>query len=207
MTPLAHAQPAEDPAEAANAKLREALRGVTTQLRTAQTDLATAQSAQAESERQNKELKTKLESVTQKAGADKDLAQQAIDELKVALDKEKTQNEQYRQALAKWKQAYENAANIAGTKENARASLAGQVDKLQLEVEARERNNLQLYKTATEILDRYENFGLGRAIVAREPFTGIAKVSLENEVAEYRDKLSENKDKIGESRAAAKPTP
>jgi len=56
-------------------------------------------------------------------------------------------------------------------------------------VKDRERRNLELYATGKEVLERYEAFGLGRAIVAREPFTGLAKVKLEEQIQGYQNKL------------------
>ena len=52
---------------------------------------------------------------------------------------------------------------------------------------------LWTYKTGSEILSRYENFGLGEAIVAREPFVGITRVKLQNLIQEYGDKLADQK--------------
>ena len=40
-----------------------------------------------------------------------------------------------------------------------------------------------------EILTRYQQFGLGQALAAREPFTGNAKVKLQNIVQDYGDKI------------------
>jgi hypothetical protein len=44
-----------------------------------------------------------------------------------------------------------------------------------------------------EILERYEKFGLGTALTAREPFVGTTRVRLQNLVQEYSDKLSEQR--------------
>jgi hypothetical protein len=56
----------------------------------------------------------------------------------------------------------------------------------------RRRNN-ELFKLGNEILSRYEHFGLGTALTAREPFTGITKVKLQSLVQDYQDKLAEQK--------------
>jgi hypothetical protein len=42
-------------------------------------------------------------------------------------------------------------------------------------------------------LDRYEKFGLGDALTAREPFVGLTKVKFQNLVQDYQDKLSDQK--------------
>jgi len=44
-----------------------------------------------------------------------------------------------------------------------------------------------------EILHRYENYGLGDAILAREPFTGIAKVKFETYIQDHADQLADQK--------------
>jgi hypothetical protein len=42
-----------------------------------------------------------------------------------------------------------------------------------------------------EILDRYEKFGLGDAILAREPFTAAKRVKFQNLVQDLSDKLTD----------------
>lgn len=198
---LAIAQTPEEQQEAALAKMREALRTMTTQLRSAQAEVATAQAFQLEAEKKITSLEKQLKDTTQKADASRETADAAIQELKAALDKRTTENEQLRQTLAKWKTAYENAAQTATAKEGERAALAGRVVDLENDVATRERNNLELYRVGKEILERYENFGLGRALVAREPFTGLAKVSLENQIQGYDEDLLRHRDKIGQTPA------
>ena len=55
----------------------------------------------------------------------------------------------------------------------------------------REAKNRELYRLANEILTRYEKFGLGDALAAREPFTGITRTKLENLVQDYSDKIAD----------------
>jgi len=50
--------------------------------------------------------------------------------------------------------------------------------------------NSEMYRLASEILDRHAKFSLGTAIMAREPFVGITKVKLENLVQQYDQQLS-----------------
>lgn len=66
----------------------------------------------------------------------------------------------------------------------------------------RESRNLELYKVGKEVLDRYENFAFGRALLAREPFTSLSRVKLENLVQDYQDKLLKPALKAGEVRQA-----
>ena len=64
-----------------------------------------------------------------------------------------------------------------------------QVGLLQRKVEDDERRNLALFKLANEILTRYEDFSLGNALAAKEPFTGLTRTKLENLVQGYQDKI------------------
>ena len=74
---------------------------------------------------------------------------------------------------------------------------------LQNTVADRERRNLELYGIGKEILERYENFAFGKALLAREPFTGLAKVKLEEQVQEYKDKLTDGVVRDGDSATPA----
>lgn len=52
----------------------------------------------------------------------------------------------------------------------------------------RERN-AELYRIASEILDRYSGVGVGEALARREPFVQAVRVDLENRVQDYEDRL------------------
>lgn len=80
---------------------------------------------------------------------------------------------------------------MARTKEAERAKLAGDIILLQRHVADLETRNMALFKLGNEILSRYESFGLGTALTAREPFTGLTRTKLENLVQTYQDKLSD----------------
>ncbi len=68
---------------------------------------------------------------------------------------------------------------------------------------------VKLYTTAIEILTRYEKFGLGDALAAKEPFIGVTRVKLETLVQGYEDKLSNSKSNpvAGNVMQTPKPTP
>ena len=71
----------------------------------------------------------------------------------------------------------------------------------------RELKNLELYKTGREILTRYEKFGLGDAIGAKEPFVGLSRVKLENLVQDYKSKLLNQTVISGQPPALPHPAP
>ncbi len=81
----------------------------------------------------------------------------------------------------------------ADKKEGDSAKLANDVVLLKRQVADRETKNLALFKLGNEILTRYEKFGLGEALLAREPFTGITRTKLETLVQDYSDKLADQR--------------
>ncbi|MDB6006133.1 MAG: hypothetical protein JWR15_3120 [Prosthecobacter sp.] len=181
-------------------RLKESLKSIAVRLRTVETDRANLQAAQAQSEITLKQqadeieaLKKKLAAATKQAAADQDAARKSIDGLNAKLEVRENENAQFKKALEKWKDGFNKAATIARVKEAERAKAVASVTDLQNKVADRERKNLELYEIGSEILERYKNFGLGTALLAREPFTGTTKVKLQTLVQDYADKLQDNK--------------
>lgn len=196
---------AADQANSPEDRLRGMLRSTMLQLRDAQNQLATLQSAQAEAEKQKKDLSDRVDELTKQAVADKDAATKTIADLNAKVTDQAGQINQMKDALEKWKEAYGKAVALANTRESQRAKFESQAISLQRRVEDDEAKNLALYKLGKEVLHRYENFGLGTAITAREPFVGITKVKLESLVQDYSDKLLDQTIKPGFSPLPAKP--
>jgi uncharacterized coiled-coil protein SlyX len=190
---------AADQANSPEERLRGMLRSTMLQLRDAQNQVATLQSAQTESEKAKKDLSDRLDELTKQAAADKDSATKTIADLNAKVTDQNTLISQMKDALDKWKEAYSKAVELGNTKEAQRAKFESQAIALQRRVEDDETKNLALYDLGKEILGRYERFGLGTAITAREPFVGITKVKLENLVQDYSDKLLDQTIKPGAS--------
>lgn len=194
-------QPQPDPTLV---RMRDAMKKLTQRIVEAESQMATAQAAQLAAEAQAKELTAKLETankqikeLTTEKAADKANADKKVTELeaKVALrDKDVAT---LTESLTKWKEGYTKLEGIAKTTESKRATLNTQVIQLQRRVEDRETKNRELYKIGNEILDRYKNFGLGHALAAREPFTGITRVKLQTLVQDYADKLDDQTVRAG----------
>jgi len=182
---------AADQANSPEDRLRGMLRSTMLQLRDAQNQVATLQSAQAESDKAKKTLSDRVDELTKQAAADKDSATKTIADLNTKVTDQDTLLAQLKDALEKWKGAYTKAVEVANTKEAQRAKFESQAIVLQRRVDDAETKNLALYQLGKEVLNRYEKFGLGTAITAREPFVGITKVKLENLVQDYSDKLSD----------------
>lgn len=198
---LAHAQQQPSPVEA---RLRDALKKLSARVTTAENAAATAQAAQLAAEAQNKELTAKLEASVKEAGdlkiaraADKAAAEKNSAEQAARIAAQAQEIARLNESLAKWKEGYGKLTELAKATEAKRAELDTKAIVLQRKVEDREDKNRELFKIGNEILDRYKNFGLGAALSAREPFTGITRVKLQTQVQDYADKLVDQKVKSG----------
>jgi hypothetical protein len=188
----ARAQEAPNPVEA---KLRDTLRNTMLQLRNIEAERARLdaelQAVKAQSEKKIKELTTQLDTAVKRGTDEKTLADKIIGEQKTTIAGQGTEIETLQKLLEKWKISHVQITDIARAKETERAKLATKSIELQRSVEARERQNIELYQLGKEIIERYENFALGRALLAREPFTGLAKVRLEEQIQDYKDKVQD----------------
>lgn len=190
------AAPEADPSQ----KLREQLKATMLQLRTAQTEAANMQAAQAAADAKAKDLEaqiTKLtkqnEAVVKQANTDKASAVESIASLNDKLADREKRIVQFNEALEKWKAGYQKAADVARTKEDERAKLASEAIILKRTIADREAKNIALFNTSNEILDRFENYALGKALAAREPFISTTRVKVENLVQGYKDKIVDNR--------------
>ena len=172
-------------ANADDARLKEALRTLTLRLRSAETERNNLLSDKAQLEQEKKTLTAKVDTLNKQAAADKEQLDAAMAKMKELDDA--------RESLAKWKAAYEQVTTTAQKSEAERAKLASESVMLKRKVEDRERKNLELFKLANEILTRYEKFGLGEALAAKEPFARITRVKLENLVQDYQDKIADQR--------------
>lgn len=196
LAPLHAADPVADP----SAKLREQLRAVTLQLRTAQTESANAKAAADIADRKSADLAAKItilekqaESLGKQANADKAAAAGNIAKLEEQLVAKEKNLQLHKEALAKWQEGYKKAAAAAAATGEQRDALAGELAASRNLVADRERKNLALFNTATEVLDRFESYSLGKALAAREPFIGTTRVKVENLVEGYKDRILDNR--------------
>jgi DNA repair exonuclease SbcCD ATPase subunit len=192
---------ADDAAQATTeSRLRDALRSTMQQLQDAQGQVATLQATQTQSDKDNADLKAKVDalnaqiaSLTKQSADDKAASDKAIADLKSQNADLTTQIAKLNDALAAWEKDDKQYVQLAKDKEAARAQLAGQVILLQRVVDDRETKNLMLFNLGNEILTRYEKFSLGDALGAKEPFTGLTRVKLQELVQDYKDKISDQR--------------
>jgi chromosome segregation ATPase len=190
--------PAADQTQTIETQLRERLRDTTLQLRDAETERAALQAAQTQLTDENKALSERIEAITKVADANKVAAQtaaQAVDNLKARVSHQDTEIAQ----LTEDGQSCQQAAELARNKATEQIKLADEaVIELERLVTDRQAKNLALYKIANEILQRYQKFGLGDALTAREPFVGITRVKLQNLVQDYQDKIQNERVTLSE---------
>lgn len=179
---------AQEP-NAAEARLREGLKNTMLQLRAAEAEKATLQAAQATAAEEKKALEAQLAAMTKQSTED----QEKISEMREELVERANAITRLNEALEKWKKSHAEVTAIAQKKETERASAVSQNVVLQRKVEDQQRKNAAMFKIGNEILSRYEKFGLGHALTAREPFIGTTRVKLQNLMQDYGDQLRDEK--------------
>lgn len=187
---------AQDDADAAFERMRSALRTTTMQLRTAQNELATAQVQNEALSTDNERLEASLKRLQKESAAYKSTSETNIGNLNAQLSDKNAEAARLAALLKQWQDAYAKAADIARGKERERADLATTLSVRERDMALLRTQNMELYQLGSEILDRYEAFGLGRAITAREPFTGLARVKLQTLVQDYRDSLAAGRERL-----------
>jgi len=177
----------EDP----TAKFREALKDSMLKLRAAQTELANAQAGQYAAEAKATELTAKTESLTKDLANERNTSTNMIADLNKKIADRDNSILELNAALAKWKKSYGEVAKLASKREGQRAQLDTKRIELERKVQEEQAKNMEMYQAGMEILDRYEKFGLGDAILAREPFTAAKRVKFQNLVQDLSDKLTD----------------
>lgn len=165
------------------------------QLREAQGERDFLKATQGQLEAEKAELKSQLETLTQRAAKEQEASRNELLAMEKKLAESEARIRQLELSLEKWKAAYDKVAGIAKEKETEREELAAQKILNERRIADLETKNRELYTTGNEILSRYKNFGLGTALTAREPFVGITRVKLQNLVQDYQDELLENRDR------------
>jgi DNA repair exonuclease SbcCD ATPase subunit len=168
---LASAQTLED-------RMREQLQSTMTQLHQLQDDQASLQAGKAAAEKERDSLKAEL------AATKAQLAKAA---------KQSDKSPELEAQMAKFKDAYMQAAGSAKQSQAERDKLQAAFGGAQTLLTACETKNAQLLTVGRQILDSYARFDFGDAFGANEPFIGTKRVELENLAQDYGDKLYDGK--------------
>ncbi len=177
----------------AEARLRDSVKGLMTQLRTLQTERDGLDAAKAEHEQKAKDLAEKLAALTKASATERDTAERTIADLRAKVTDLEKENGGLKADLAQAVGVSGQTAEKLKKRESEGAKLNERVIEGERRFADAQRKNAELQRIAREILDRYEKFGLGTALTAREPFVGTTRVRLQNLVQDYSDKVSEQR--------------
>jgi chorismate mutase len=151
---------------------------------------------------------SKFKTLAKESNAQKDADAKLIAELKEKIAARSSSRLRLEEAVAKWKKvAHQQITDEARKIEAQRAEMAARVILLDRKVADHQRKNDELFRIGSEVLSKYESFGLGTAIAAREPFTRNMRVKLETLVQDYSDKLVDGKIKPDDAPKKAPASP
>ncbi len=184
------AAPEVNPAEA---KLREGLKATMLQLRAVLAEKGALEATKAELEQKVQTLTEQSDGLTKQLADEKATAEKRIKELTDSVVTRGNELMQTQTELEKWKASQKEAAALAAKKEAERAKVNSEKIVLERKVADQQVKNTKMYEIGSEILARYERFGLGTAIAAREPFVGLTRVKLKSQFQELGDKLEDQK--------------
>ena len=198
----AHASFAADEGSV-EARLRQALRAATAQQRALEDENATLRAKQGQSDRQLQEMKATLADQTQALDklrqadaanvASLETLRAAAADLTGKLQASQQTLSQTETALGKWKDAYNQAADVARTRDADAKLLQTQLEQTTQRAGDCEAKNVKLVGIGNELLDLYQAKGPLTGLLEREPLTQIKRVELENLAQDYQDKLLDNK--------------
>jgi len=171
------------------AKLREALRSTMMQLRDAQGQIAALQATEIANKQEIDKLKGELKKSGEDLMSERNASANTVADLNAKLSERDATILGNTAALDKWRIDFNNAIERARKAEADSAKKAGQIIVLERLVSEQRIQNIQMYKAGMEVLDRYDKFWFGDALLAREPFVGNTKVKLQNLAQDGQDKL------------------
>jgi predicted RNase H-like nuclease (RuvC/YqgF family) len=193
-------------APSVESRLREQLKAMTTQLRTAETTAATLQAEKTALDEKVKALEKQVEELGKQLAGDRETAKAEGEKLRAEIATRDATIAQTREELVKATNFGTKTAEMLKTTEAERAKLAAEAIQLKRVVADQRVKNGKMFEISSEILTRYEKFGLGTALTAREPFVGITRARLESMVEEYGGKIAEQRLKaVGSTPPAGKP--
>jgi len=178
-----------DPGSAAAAKAQYMLRQVA-----AERDALKSQNAQLEDEKEK--LKKQLESLetkTKSTEGKNNYQEKLIERYKENDQVLRTRIDQQRERMEEVIEKFQEVVASLREVETRKTQLTAQVADLDREVRACAKNNVMLFETGLEVLGQYKNKGVWEAMSQKEPVTGLTKVTIQNLVRDYRQRMKEQK--------------
>lgn len=167
-------------------RLREALRGATSQVRALEDQRTAIQAQLTEVTRARDALKSDVAAARAQAKKAESDYRQAVSEFNERL-------EERNQTLEKWRDAYAEAATVARTKDAERAKFEAESKNFRARTRACTVKNQELVKVGRELLVRYEGVTFGDTVIASEPLIGIKRVEIQNLLHDYGDRVLNQK--------------
>lgn len=131
-----------------------------------------------------------------------DQAQRELEELRAAHSALTARHEQTSGRLAERERELGDTRNTLATTARELEQTQGHAGQLGSRLDQCSQDNVALYRTGIEMLDRWRDRTLGERTAQGEPFTQIGRVKLENLVETWRDRLDEKRS--GASTSAAR---
>ena len=169
-----------------DARLREALRTATNQVRALEDERAQWQAREAT-------LKAELEQARRQAASAPKLDRAGLDLQRRLAE----QRDAATKALAACEAKARDGSDAGQAQEAERTRLEAALKVASERAAAGEVRNARMYQVAKGVLDWIEQIGWGEALAAREPLLGLKRVELENLAQDHRDKLLEQRTKTG----------
>ncbi len=193
-------------APSVESRLRDQLKTMAGQLRTAENERATLQAEKMALDEKAKALETKLIALGKDLETEKSKAKAEGEKLRADITAKNVELDETKAQLKKATEFGSKAAQLAEKTRAERDKLAAEALQLKRVVADQRAKNGKMYELGNEILTRYQKFGLGTALTAREPFVGITRARLETLVEEYGGKLAEQRLKQAGPAPVAKPS-
>lgn len=154
----------------------------------------------AEVEKLREETKKKLEDKDAKIAALNkrlDTMQSNADRSEATVEKTREVNQAMRDRIVdaqdkmqKLVAKYKELVSALRVIEDERTSLQRTIEKKNTALDTCANDNVKLYQTSLELIDRYENKGVWDAMLQLEPVTQLKRVELENTVQDYRTRVN-----------------
>jgi DNA repair exonuclease SbcCD ATPase subunit len=177
---------------ATEARLREALRTATSQLRGIEDERAKWQASEAALQKEVEDLRQRLAAVERRSAGP---GEGVMAELRRRIDEQAEASARAAEALARCEGSARAAAQAAQGAEAERARLAEEADALRKRLAASEARNVRMFHVGKSIIDWLREVGMDEALAAPDPFLGLKRVELENAALDLEDKLHEQRGK------------
>jgi hypothetical protein len=201
------ATPAWADSSAAEQQLREQLRQTTLELREAQDENAALKAQQASLAEQLAARPAQPQPAAKPADQGQLIAMKRMLQGQAAQQQQQQQQiEQAQKLLAQWQQAYQQAADVARSRDEEAKKYQALYEQTSTAGQSCAQKNADLVQLGNELLQRYENKGVWESMRDDEPFTQLHRVKLEKLAQDYHDKLV-NDTVAPASAAAAAPAP